>query len=199
MGRSRRVLLSTGIFGTAMAAAAVGLLPVQIAMSLAACAMVVAGVLTLHEAYESINWPIIILLGAMIPLGLAMESTGGAALIANQMLGLSQVLSPVGMLVVLLLVTMFLSDMVNNTAAVVLMASIALSVAEGLGASPDPFLVAVAIGGSCAFLTPIGHQSNVMVLEPGGYKFGDYWRLGLPLELIIVAVAVPLLICLWPL
>jgi di/tricarboxylate transporter len=135
----------------------------------------------------------------MIPLGLAMENTGGAQLLANQILRFSNVLPPVAMLVVVLLVTMFLSDLVNNAAAVVLMASIALSVAEGLGASPDPFLIAVAIGGSCAFLTPIGHQSNVMVLEPGGYEFGDYWRLGLPLELIIVTVAVPLLLLLWPL
>lgn len=199
LGRPRRVLLSTGIFGVSMAAAAVGLLPVQITMTLAACAMVVVGLLTLHEAYESIDWPIIILLGAMIPLGLAMENTGGTQLIASQILGISEVLSPVGTLIILLLATMFLSDVVKNAAAVILMASVALSVAEGLGTSPDPFLVAVAIGGSCAFLTPIGHQSNVMVLEPGGYKPGDYWRLGLPLELIIVAVGVPLLLWLWPL
>ncbi|MFP4344725.1 MAG: SLC13 family permease [Anaerolineales bacterium] len=199
LGQPRRVLLSTGIFGAAMIAAALGLLPVQVTMTLAACAMIVAGLLTLHEAYESVDWPIIILLGAMIPLGLAMENTGGAQLIANQILHFSDMLPPVAVLVILLLVTMFLSDLVNNAAAVVLMASIALSVAEGLGVSPDPFLVAVAIAGSCAFLTPIGHQSNVMVLEPGSYEFGDYWRLGLPLELIIVAVAVPLLLWLWPL
>jgi di/tricarboxylate transporter len=199
LGQPRRVLLSTAIYGAAMVAAVTGLLPVQATMTLAACAMIIAGLLTLHEAYESVNWPIIILLGAMIPLGLAMENTGGAQLLANQILRFSNVLPPVAMLVVVLLVTMFLSDLVNNAAAVVLMASIALSVAEGLGASPDPFLIAVAIGGSCAFLTPIGHQSNVMVLEPGGYEFGDYWRLGLPLELIIVTVAVPLLLWLWPL
>ncbi|MFO7743743.1 MAG: SLC13 family permease [Anaerolineae bacterium] len=199
LGRPRRILLSTGIFGAAMVTAATGLLPVQVTMTLAACAMIVAGLLTLHEAYESIDGPIIILLGAMIPLGVAMENTGGAELIANQILRLSQLLSPVGTLVILLLVTMFLSDVVKNAAVVVLMGPIALSVAEGLGASPDPFLVAVAIAGSCAFLTPIGHQSNVMVLEPGGYQFGDYWRLGLPLEFIIVAVSVPLLLMLWPL
>ncbi len=195
----RRILLSTGIFAAAMLAAATGILPVEVTMSLAACAMVVAGLLTLHEAYDSVDWPIIILLGAMIPLGSAMENTGGAALIANQILSLSKVFSPAAMLIILLLATMFISDVVKNMAAVVIMASIALSVAEGLGASPDPFLVAVAIGGSCAFLTPIGHQSNVMVLEPGGYEFGDYWRLGLPLELIIAIVAVPLMLWLWPL
>lgn len=199
LGQPRRVWISTGIFAAALIAATLGLLPVQITMTLAAVAMVLAELITLHEAYESVDWPIIILLGAMIPLGLAMENTGGAQLIANQILRLSNVLPAAGTLVLLLLVTMFLSDLVNNAAAVVLMASIALNVAEGLGASPDPFLVAVAIAGSCAFLTPIGHQSNVMVLEPGGYEFGDYWRLGLPLELIIMTVAVPLLLWLWPL
>lgn len=199
LGRPRRLVLSTGIFAVAMFAAAIGLLPAQIAMTLAACAMLVAGLLTLREAYASIDWPIIVLLGAMLPLGDAMEVTGGAQLIADQILRVSGALSPPGMLILILLVTMFLSDVVKNAAAVVLMAPIAIGVAHGLGASIDPFLVAVTIGGSCAFLTPIGHQSNVLVLEPGGYKFGDYWRLGLPLELIIIAVAVPLLLWLWPL
>jgi len=199
LGRPRRVLLSTSIFAVSMLAAATGLLPVQITMTLAACAMLIAGLLTLREAYASIDWPIIVLLGAMLPLGEAMESTGGAQLIAEQILRASGVFSPAAMLVLILLVTMFLSDIVKNAAAVVLMAPIAIGVAHGLGASIDPFLVAVTIGGSCAFLTPIGHQSNVLVLEPGGYKFGDYWRLGLPVELIIVATAVPLLLWLWPL
>lgn len=199
LDRPRRVLLSTGIFGTMIATAAAGLLPVQVTMTLAACGMLVAGLLTPHEAYESIDWPIVILLGAMIPLGIALEKTGGAQLIADQALLLSRHLPPPAMLVVILVTTMFLSDLVNNAAAVVLMAPIAIGIAQGLGVSIDPFLIAVAIAGSCAFLTPIGHQSNVMVLEPGGYEFGDYWRLGLPLELIIVAVAVPLLLILWPL
>ncbi len=199
LGRPRQVALSTGIFGAMVVAAATGLLPVQVTMTLAACGMLVAGLLTLHEAYDSIEWPVIILLGAMLPLGLALETTGGAQLIASQVLRLSAVLPPSAMLVVVLITTMFLSDIVKNAAAVVLMAPIAIGVAQGLGVSIDPFLIAVAIAGSCAFLTPIGHQSNVMVLEPGGYEFGDYWRLGLPLELIIVAVAVPLLLILWPL
>jgi di/tricarboxylate transporter len=198
LGQPRRVLLSTGIFGAAMVASAIGLLPVQVTMMLAASAMVVAKLLTLREAYESIDWPIITLLGAMIILGEAMEMTGGAQLIADQILGISGDLSPPALLIIILVLTMFLSDIVKNAAAVVLMAPISIGVAQGLGVSIDPFLVAVAIGGSCAFLTPIGHQSNVMVLEPGGYEFGDYWRLGLPLELIIAAVAVPLLLWLWP-
>jgi len=199
LDQPRHLLLSISIFGSMILAAATGLLPVQVTMTLAACGMLVAGLLTLHEAYESIDWPVIILLGAMLPLGLALETTGGAQLIASQVLRLSRVLPPAAVLVVVLITTMFLSDIVKNAAAVVLMAPIAIGVAQGLGVSIDPFLIAVAIAGSCAFLTPIGHQSNVMVLEPGGYEFGDYWRLGLPLELIIVAVAVPLLLILWPL
>jgi di/tricarboxylate transporter len=199
MGQPRRVVLATIIFAVAMALAALGVLPVQISMTLAACIMIIFGLVNLREAYSSIDWPIIILLGAMLPLGDAMEATGGAQLIASQILRFSAVLSPALMMVVILLVTMFLSDVVKNAVAVVLMAPIAIGVAQGLGVSIDPFLIAVTIGGSCAFLTPIGHQSNVLVLEPGGYEFGDYWRLGLPIEIIITIVAVPLMLWLWPL
>lgn len=195
---SRNVYLSTGIFAAAMVVAALGILPIQVAMSLAACGVVLTGLVSLPDAYQSINWPIIVLLGTVIPVGIAMERTGGAQLIADQILIVSQYLSPAITLALFFLTTMFLSDLVNNAVAVVLMSPIALAVAQGLGISVDPFLVAVAIGGSCAFLTPIGHQSNILVLEPGGYEFGDYWRLGLPIELIIVAVGVPLLLVLWP-
>jgi di/tricarboxylate transporter len=154
--------------------------------------------LSLREAYESVDWPILVLLGAMIPVGQALESTGGAQLIADQILELGRQL-PAGLtLAVVLVGAMFLSDLVNNAAAAVLMAPIAIGVAQGLGASPDPFLMAVAIGASCAFLTPIGHQSNTLVLGPGGYRFGDYWRMGLPLEVLITIVAIPLLLWFWP-
>jgi di/tricarboxylate transporter len=199
LGRPRRVVLALAIFGAAMALAATGVLPVQISMVSAACAMVLASLMSMREAYASVEWPIIILLAAVLPLGIAMENTGGAQLIADLIVQMGGGLPPAAMLILVLLVTMFLSDLVNNAAAVVLMAPIAMGIATGLGASIDPFLVAVTIGGSCAFLTPIGHQSNVLVLEPGGYKFGDYWRLGLPVELLIVAVGVPLVLYLWPL
>ena len=198
LNRQRNVLLATGLFAAAMALAALGLLPIQIAMSLAACGMVLTGMTNLREAYQSINWSVIVLLGTVIPVGLAMESTGGAQLIADQILVISRYLSPAMTLSVFLLTTMILSDVVNNAVAVVLMSPIALGVAQGLGISVDPFLVAVAIGGSCAFLTPIGHQSNVLVLEPGGYRFGDYWRLGLPVEIIIILVGVPMILWLFP-
>ncbi len=138
------------------------------------------------------------LLGALLPVGQALESTGGAEVIAGQLLALGSWMPPPAALVVLFAATMFLSDLINNAAAAVLMAPIPISVAEGLGVSADPLLMSVAIGASCAFLTPIGHQSDTLVLGPGGYRFGDYWRVGLPLEIVILVVAVPLILWFWP-
>jgi di/tricarboxylate transporter len=135
----------------------------------------------------------------MLSMGVAMEQTGADQLIADQILRASDFISPPVLLVIIMLGTMMLSDIVNNAASVVLMGSIAIAVAQGLGVSIEPFLVAVAVGGACAFLTPIGHEANVLVFEVGGYEFGDYWRLGLPLELLITAITVPLLLLLWPL
>jgi di/tricarboxylate transporter len=199
VGQPRRVLLGLGIFATALVLAALNILPIQIAFTAAALAMAVTGLISLREIYDSVDWPVIVLLGAMIPVSLALEASGGAHLIADYVLLLSGSTATWVTLTVILVGTMFLSDLVNNAAAAVLMAPIAMNVAGGLGASTDPFLMAVAIGASCAFLTPIGHQSNTLVMGPGGYKFGDYWRMGLPLELIIVVVAIPLLLYFWPL
>ncbi len=193
------VILGIGIFVAALLTASLDILPVPTAMTVAAVAMIMTGVLTLHEAYRHIQWPIVVLLGAMLSMGVALEHTGGDQLIADQILRASSFASPTILLVVIMLATMMLSDIVNNAASVVLMASIAISVARGLGVSVDPFLVAVAVGGACAFLTPIGHEANVLVFDVGGYEFGDYWRLGLPLELLITAVTVPILLWLWPL
>jgi di/tricarboxylate transporter len=195
----RHTVLGLIIFVAALLTATLKLLPVPIAMTAAAVAMTITGMLSLREAYRSIEWPIVVLLGAMLSLGAALEGTGGDQLIADQILRASDFLSPTILLIIVLLVTMILSDIVNNAASVVLMGSIAISVAQGLGVSTDPFLVAVAVGGACAFLTPIGHEANVLVFEAGGYEFGDYWRLGLPLELLITAVTVPILLWLWPL
>jgi di/tricarboxylate transporter len=199
LGQPRRVLLAVSIFGAALAVAAVGWLPVQLAFAAAAVAMVLAGLLTLREAYNAINWPILVLLGAMIPVGQALETTGAARLIADGAVLLAGYLAPAATVAIVLVATMFLSDVVNNAAATVLMAPIAVSIGHGLGASTDPFLIAVAVGASCAFLTPIGHQSNTLVMGPGGYRFGDYWRMGLPLEVIILAVGLPLILRFWPL
>lgn len=196
--RPKRILLALGIFGMAMVVTALGYVPVQVAFVAAALCMVVLGLVPLKETYQSIDWPIIILLGAMFPLGHALESTGGAQLIADKMLVLSDHFSPVVVLTVLMVVTMLLSNVVNNAAAAVLMAPIAINLAHGMKVSMDPLLMAVVVGASCAFLTPVGHQSNALVMVPGGYRFGDYWRLGLPLSLVVIVVAVPLVLLVWP-
>ena len=199
VGQPKKLLYSVGVFAGALALTAVGILPVQISLAAAVLILLVSRTLSLQAAYQAVNWPIIILLGAMIPVGQALETTGGAAQIAAAVSGYGETLPPWAMLAVVLVITMFLSDLVNNATAVILMAPIGVGVAGSLGASSDPFLMAVAIGASSAFLSPIGHQSNTIVMGPGGYRFGDYWRMGLPLEVIIVAVAVPLLMWFWPL
>jgi di/tricarboxylate transporter len=192
------IVLGVGVFLAALLTASLNVLSVPVAMTAAAAAMVVGGVVSLREAYAEIEWPIIVLYGAMFSMGAAMEATGGDQLIADQILRASGFLSPAVLMVVILLVTTLLSNVVNNAAAVVLMASIAVNVARGLGASVDLFLVAIAVGSACAFLTPIGHEANVLVFEPGGYEFADYWRLGLPLTVLMIAISVPLLLWLWP-
>ncbi len=199
LGFEKKIILSLSIFSLSIAAVVAGLLPVQISFSIAAVAMVLSGLLPLRQVYESVDWPVIVLLGAMIPVGGALESSGGAALVAEQILRFGESLPVYMTIALLLVVTMFLSDIINNAATVVLMAPIGIKVAQGLGVSIDPFLMAVAIGGSCAFLTPIGHQSNTLVMGPGGYKFSDYWRMGLPLELLILLVSVPAILYFWPL
>jgi di/tricarboxylate transporter len=199
IGRPQRLALSVLFFGAAIASVLTGLAPIQVAFVAAVAALVLAQVVRPDEVYASIDWPVIVLLGAMIPVGAALEAAGGTRLVADGILDMTRGLSPAWVILVLLVATMLLSDVINNNATAVLMAPIALTVAERLGARPDAFLMSVAIGASCAFLTPIGHQSNMLVWEPGGYQFGDYWRMGLPLELLIAAIAVPMLLVVWPL
>jgi len=198
IGGPKLALLAIVIFGSALAISALGILPVQITFSAAVVLMILTSIVSLRDAYDSVEWPIIILLGAMIPVGQALEVSGGAALIAGSIVTAGSTFPPEATLVLLLIITMFLSDLVNNAASTVLMAPIAIGIALDLGASIDPFLMAVAIGASCAFLTPIGHQSNTLVMGPGGYHFTDYWRMGLALEVIIVVVSIPLLLLFWP-
>lgn len=197
--KPRRAAITLALFAAALAIAAVGLLPIEVAFSCAAVIMVLAGLISLKDAYASIDWPIIVLLGAMIPVSQALETTGGALLIADSLLALSGQMPPWLIMTLVFTTTMLLSNIVNNAAAAVLMAPIAIDIALGIGASADPFLMAVAISASSAFLTPIGHQSNTLVLGPGGYKFGDYWRMGLPLGIVVAAVAIPLILLMWPL
>ena len=198
IGQPRRLIMAVGLFAAAIACTVMDILPTQVALVAAALAMVLLGIIPVRQTYTSIDWPVIILLGAMIPVGQAMEDTGGAQLIAQGLLNIGQAWPAVITLIALFLVTMTLSDAINNAAAAVLMAPIAFGLANGLGVSADPFLMAVAISASCAFLTPIGHQSNTLVMGPGGYRFGDYWKLGLPLQIVILIVAIPLILRVWP-
>lgn len=199
LGNASTIPLALSIFISAIILVVSGLLPVQVAFSMAAIAMVLSGILPVKEMYRSIDWPVIVLLAAMIPVGTALETSGGAGLIATSIMDLGSSLPGWAMLGIIMIVTMFLSDIINNAATVVLMAPVAMGVAHGLQYSIDPFLMAVAVGGSCAFLTPIGHQSNTLVMGPGGYQFSDYWRMGLPLELIILAMGIPAILWFWPL
>jgi len=199
IGKPRKVLIPLGIFAAAMALVALNVLRAEIALSGAALALIAAKIMTPNEAYKGIDWSVIVLLGAMIPVGQAFETTGGAALIAGHLHGIAQNASPVFTLAILMIATMLLSNIINNAAAAILMAPIAVSLALSIDACTDAFLMTVAVGASCAFLTPIGHQSNAMVMAPGGYKFSDYWRMGLPLSILVVATAVLLIIRVWPL
>lgn len=198
IGNQRRLMLAGGLFLAAIACVVAGLLAVHIAFATVAVCLVAANIVRPTEVYSAIDGPVIVLLAAMLPVGGALESTGGAALVADQILRLTEGLSVVWVLLILLVSTMFVSDAINNNATAVLMAPIAMTLASRLDANADPFLMAVALGASCAFLTPIGHQCNTLVMEPGGYRFGDYWRVGLPLELIIVVVALPMILWIWP-
>ena len=187
------------IMAAAVAAAALGLLPAAIAFALGVLASMALRTVALRSVYESIDWPVIVLLAALIPVAGAMEASGAASLVARVLLEDVARGNAVVALATLLIVAMFLSDVMNNAATAAVMCPIAIGTANALGASADPFLMAVAIGASCAFLTPIGHQNNTLILGPGGLRFGDYWRLGLPLEVLVAAVAIPMLLLVWPL
>ncbi len=199
LGRPPRLLLCVFIFISALVLTTAGILPIQVSFAAAAAVMILLGFVALREIYESIDWPVIVLLGAMIPVSKALETTGGAGALGNAINNLAGSFASWAILGLILALTMLLSNVVNNAAAALLMAPVALSVAAGMGASADPFLMGVAVGASCAFLTPIGHQSNTLVMGPGGYHFGDYWRMGLPLTLLLLAITVPLIMLVWPL
>jgi len=194
-----KVWLAVGIFAAAITAASFGLVYLPVALGCVVALYILLGIVPLRDVYTSVEWPVIVLLGSMIPIGGALESTGGTALIAGGIVDVSAGLSPVIVLGLLVVVTMTLSDVMNNTATAVIAAPIAVEIAERLGVNSDPFLMGVAVAASCAFLTPIGHKNNTLVMGPGGYRFGDYWRMGLPLEILIVVVSVPALVFFWPL
>ncbi|HBS49340.1 MAG TPA: SLC13 family permease [Rhodobacteraceae bacterium] len=190
--------LAIGVFGAAVAAASFGLLYLPVALGLVVVAYVLTRILPISEVYDYVEWPVVVLLGSMIPLGAALETAGGTELIAGALVGLTEGLPAWAILTVLMVVTMTLSDVLNNTATTIVAAPVGIQMAATMDVSPDPFLMAVAVAASSAYLTPIGHKNNTLILGPGGYRFGDYWRLGLPLEALIVAVSIPAILLFWP-
>ena len=194
-----QALTAALVMAVVVAAAAFGVLPTAVAFTVGAIAFVVLGIVPVRSIYTSIDWPVVVLLAAMLPIANAMESTGTADLIARVFLDDLAQGNAIVSLVLVLVLTMFLSDLMNNAATAAVMCPIGISTATHLGVSADAFLMAIAVGASCAFLTPIGHQNNTLILGPGGFRFGDYWRMGLTLEVIVVAVSVPMLLWVWPL
>jgi di/tricarboxylate transporter len=188
-----------GLFAAAVALASFGILYLPIALGIVAVGYVLLKILPLSDIYDHIEWPVVVLLGSMIPLGAALESSGGTELIAGALVGLTEGLPAWAILTVLMVVTMTMSDVLNNTATAIVAAPVGITMAQSLGVSPDPFLMAVAVAASAAFLTPIGHKNNTLILGPGGYRFGDYWRMGLPLEILVIAVSIPTILIVWPL
>lgn len=194
----RKAWMAVGLFATAILAASVGLVYLPIALGCVVGAYVFLDIVPLRDIYDSVEWPVIVLLGSMIPIGVALQTTGGTVLIAAGIVDISAGFSPVVVLTLLIIVTMTLSDVMNNTATAVIAAPIALEIAARLSVNPDPFLMAVAVAASSAFLTPIGHKNNTLIMGPGGYRFADYWRMGLPLEILVISVAVPMILWVWP-
>jgi di/tricarboxylate transporter len=193
-----QALTASLIMAIAVAMVAFGILPAAVSFVAGALAFIVYGIVPVRSIYTSIDWPVVVLLAAMLPVANAMFTTGAADLIAQFLLDNIAQSHAIAALVLVLVVTMFLSDLMNNVATAAVMCPIGLSTASQLGVNPDAFLMAIAVGASCAFLTPIGHQNNTLILGPGGFRFGDYWRLGLALEVIVVTVSIPMLLWVWP-
>ena len=191
--------LAVLIFGSAVLLASIGVLYLTVALGIAVVLMVLTGIMPLRQLYESVEWSVIVLLGSMIPIGIALEASGGTALIASGIVNTAADLSPAAVMVILMIVTMTLSDVMNNVATAVIAAPIGFNIANTLGVNPDPFLMCVAVAASCAFLTPIGHKNNTLIMGPGGYRFGDYWRMGLPLEILVIVIGAPMILWVWPL
>lgn len=195
----RRALTATAILVAAIAAAAAGLVSAAISFAGGVLAAMLTNIVPLRRVYNAIDWPVIVLLAALLPVADALSTTGAADLLARTLMEHVVRGSPVIALTLILIITMTLSDFMNNAATTAIMCPIAIGIAQQLGVQTDPMLMAVAVGASCAFLTPIGHQNNTLILGPGGFRFGDYWRLGLPLELLVIAIGVPMILLVWPL
>ncbi|MES2987693.1 MAG: SLC13 family permease [Pseudomonadota bacterium] len=198
LGSARKGLIPILALGVAMAATAMGYVPVAVAFFAAAGVVVISGALPVREAYGYVEWPILVMLGALIPVSDSLRTTGTTDLIGEHLSALASVLPPWGAVAVILAAAMAVTPFLNNAATVLVMAPIAATFATGLGYRPEAFLMATAVGAGCDFLTPIGHQCNTLVMGPGGYRFGDYARLGAPLSLIVLVVGTPLILWVWP-
>ena len=195
----KQAAVAATIFVAAIGLASVGMMYLPVALAAVTILYVLLNIVPIRQLYDAIEWPVVVLIGSLIPIGAALENSGGTELLANWIVTISQGAPAWVVLTLLMIVTMTLSDVLNNTATALIAAPVGIGVANSLGVNPDPFLMAVAIAASCAFLTPIGHKNNTLIMGPGGYSFGDYWRMGLPLEILIVAVAVPMILIVWPL
>ncbi|MEN3974384.1 SLC13 family permease [Emcibacter sp. SYSU 3D8] len=197
--RPREAMIAIGLFAAAIIAATTGLLSFTIAIAIAVIGYAAIGLVPAREFYQQIEWPVVVLLACLLPVGAAFESLGCTALIADGISSMTQGYPPVVALVTIMVVTMTLSDALNNIATMVITGPVAIDLAQRLQVNPDTFLMGVAIACSCAFLTPIGHKNNTLIMGPGRFRFSDYWRVGLPLELLVIAVSVPMLLIVWPL
>ncbi|HVH78911.1 MAG TPA: SLC13 family permease, partial [Stellaceae bacterium] len=199
LGRKRRMMLPLAILAAAVILSGFELIPAQVAFVGAAVALVLFGLVTLKEAYAAVEWPILILIGALIPIGEAVQHNGTAKLVATLLAGGVAHFPNYAILSALFAATMLITPILHHAAAVLVMGPIAASLAQQLGCHIEPFLMAVAFGAGSDFLSPIGHQSNTLVMGLGGYRFGDYWKLGLPLSVMVVTLGVPLIMLFWPL
>ena len=192
-----KIFLAIVIFLLSLSSIIFNFLPIIVAFLLCVLAFASIKLLTGDSIYRHIDWPVVVLLAAMIPIGNTLTEYGITSSISSSLAQYSNVLNVVWILIILMVITMFLSDVINNAATAVIMAPIAANVAIETGQSVDAFLMCVAIGASCAFLSPIGHQCNTLVMGPGNYKFGDYWKLGLPLEILIICISIPIIVFFW--
>lgn len=192
-----KIFIAFGLFAICLLLVIFNYVPIVVAFLICVIGFVSSKLLTGEGVYRHIDWPVVILLAAMIPIGNTLISYGITDSVSSYLAGLSSTVDYVWLVVLIMIITMFLSDIINNAATAVIMAPLAVSLADKINQPIEPFLMSVAIGASCAFLSPIGHQCNTLVMAPGNYKFGDYWKVGLPLEILIILISVPAIIFYW--
>jgi len=192
-----KIFIAFGLFAICLLLVIFNYVPIVVAFLICVIGFVSSKLLTGEGVYRHIDWPVVILLAAMIPIGNTLISYGITDSVSSYLAGLSSTVDYVWLVVLIMIITMFLSDIINNAATAVIMAPLAVSLADKINQPIEPFLMSVAIGASCAFLSPIGHQCNTLVMAPGNYKFGDYWKVGLPLEILIILISIPAIIFYW--